>query len=339
MKRLYIFRTNLKNLEYYHDYLELNEFKNKCHDFYLLQGILFIENNYFDEVIIFRLSDKDINPIVFEIKKDKKFIQKWVNNFNEVFKYPKPDVSFFRGGFKEYCEITKKDPNFFGLKLYLAAGKRILPQYGGIYDKILIEDERDNINKNCIPFYKTANPNIFYPMNIDNKKYDLCIISNFTQLKYKGTDEIINGISRKNEYFKKLKICHIGNNPEVGINLCKKNNVNNIEFLGKLTRPNINLILNESKFGIVASSLEDGCPRIITEILCSGTPLFLKEDTRLLSYYKKCGVVQYTNLGNFFRCVFMGFENYSNVKNKLLENINYLSMNDICKMNINLWGD
>lgn len=332
MKRLYILRTNLTNLEYYHSYNDLETFKMKCHDYYLNIGIWLLENNYFDEVILWRLTNTKHNDIIFDIN-GKKFIQRWVNNFNEIFKYSKPDITFFRGGFPDYCEITKRNPKFFGLKLYLAAGKRLQPQYGGIYDRILIEDEKDQV-PNSIPFYKTTNPNIFKPLNL-NKKYDICIISNFTQIKYKGFDFIINEIS-KNSYLQNLKICHIGNKKEIGIKLCKQKNINNIEFLGQLERVEINKVLNESKFGIVASNSLDGCPRVITEILTSGTPLLLKDSTRLLNYYKKHGVAQF-NDRTFLRVFMTANDRYENLKKDLIENLNGFSMNEICKKNIDLW--
>jgi len=297
-------------------------------------GLNFLENNYFDEVIIWRLFDTDKKDIVFDIN-GKKFIQKWVKDFRDVFKYSPCDVSFFRGGFPEYCQITNSNEKFFGLKLYLSAGKRLRPQYGGIYDKILIEDEKDGSDNNCIPFYKTTNPNIFKPLNL-KKDYDLCIISNFTQLKYKGTDIIISQIPRF-PFYQNLKICHVGNNPEVGKTLCKKYEVNNIDFLGKKTRFEVNEILNRSKFGIIASNREDGCPRVITETLCSGTPLFLKTETRLLNYYKSYGVVPFDNQGNLFRAMTMGYDKYNEIKESLQKNLDRFSMNKICKMNIDLW--
>lgn len=335
MRRLYIFRTDLKILESYHSITNLDEFKNNCWDFYLIQCIWFLEHDYFDECIIWRLFDSKKDDIIFNIG-EKKFIQRWVKDFRDVFTYPSADVSFFRGGFQSYCLITNSNEKFFGLKLYLSAGKRLSPQYGGIYDKILIEcEEDDNKNSHCIPFYKTANPNIFKPLNTP-KDYDLCIVSNFTQLKYKGTDLIISQIPRR-EFYQNLKICHIGNNPDVGEKLCKQYGVKNIDFLGKKDRFGVNEVLNKSKFAIVASSKEDGCPRVITESLCSGTPLFLKSETRLLEYYKKYGVVPFDNQGNLFRAFAIGYDRYDEIKESLQKNLDRLSMDTICKMNLDLW--
>jgi len=332
MNSFWLFRTDLLNKEYYHDYNDLETFKLKCHDFYLLQGLFFIENDMFDEVIIWRLSDKKIDDIIFYIN-NKKFIQKWIINPEEVFKYDSPSCTLFRGGFKFYCHLTKSNPKFFGLKLYLAAGKRILPQYGGIYDKILIEDKKDS-NKNSIPFYKTTNQNIFKPLKIE-KNYDICLISNFSQLKYKGTDFIIHEIS-KNNFLKKLKICHIGNNNQIGIELCKKLNVKNIEFLGTKERSDINYILNQSKFSIVSSNISDGCPRVITEILTSGTPLLIRDQTRCLDYYKKYGVMEFNDL-NFVDKVDNMIDGLQILTKKLNDNLDKFSMKKICLLNLELW--
>ena len=125
MKRFWLFRSNLKNLEYYNKYTTLDEFVEKCHDFYLLQGLWFLENDDFDEVRIIRIVKKPKKQVMFDVN-GKKFIQDFVTDFNKVFKRPKPDVTFFRGGFPEYDKLTKKDPKFFGMKLYLGSYGDIL---------------------------------------------------------------------------------------------------------------------------------------------------------------------------------------------------------------------
>ena len=328
---MWIFRTNLKELEYYHQYKDLETFKNNNHDFYLSQGIYFLENNIYDEVIIWRLSDNNIQDITFNIN-NRKFIQRWVKNFNEVFNYPKPDISFFRGGFIEYDNITKQNPNFFGLKLYLGASKRTNPIYNGIYDKILVEDDSHISSNNHIPFYKTASKEIFKPLNL-TKKYDLIWICNFSQMIHKGQEFFISNISKSN-YLKSLKIIHIGNKSDVGKLFCQKYNVNNIEFFGHLTRDKINEYLNRSKFGIITSNEEDGCPRIITEILCSGTPLLIRDKTKLLNFYKEKAVIGF-NDNNIEQKINEALNiDYSN---EALENVDRISIDKICKLNLDLW--
>jgi len=93
-------------------------------------------------------------------------------------------------------------------------------------------------------------------------------------------------------------------------------NINNIEFIGELKRTKINKVLNKSKFGIVASNRQDGCPRVITEILTSGTPLFIKSETRLLDYYKNHGVIKFDN-NNFVDKIKKGFQDYKELKKDL----------------------
>ena len=329
----WLFRSNIRELEYYHQFKDLETFKEKCHDFYMLFPIWMLENDLCDEVTIWRLHDYPVDEITFDIN-GKKYHQRFVKSFNEVFKYRSPDVSFFRGGFPEYDEVTSMSPEFFGLKLYLGASKRVTPQYGGVYDKILVESDEQLSIPNSVPFYKTANPNIFKPLNyIHDKHYDLCWICNFTQIRHKGQEFFINEVS-KSRYLKFLNIIHIGNDPEVGIDMCKKYGVTNISFLGSLDRNDINVSLNLSKFGIVTSNQVDGCPRVSTEVLCSGTPLLIRKETNLLFYYKEHYPVLTFDDGNIERVIENNLENYNiRYRNKKIN----IDFNEICKKNFDLW--
>lgn len=333
MNEFHLYRSNLKHEEYYHPYNTLEEFKLKCHDFYLLQGIWFLENGIFDKVIIYRLTNRIARDKIFNVN-GREFIQRFVLDFDKCFEYSKPNITFFRGGFKEYNVITNKNPNFFGTKLYLGAGKRVYPT-NGIYDKTLVESEKDILGK-VNPFFKTANSKIFY--NIEcTKKYDLVWICNNTQFSQKGQKFFINEIS-KSKFLKTLNILHVGNKPEVGIKLCKEYNINNIEFLGSLSRPELNKCINLSKFGIVTSNRNDGCPRVITEIMCTGTPLIIRKETRLLNYYKNSGVIEFGD-DEIEKKIKFAFDNYDKLKKEAIDNIeNKLRIDNICKMNLLVWN-
>jgi hypothetical protein len=334
MKRFWLFRTNLTNLESYHEYSDPNDFERNLWDFYLLQGLWLLRNTECKEVTIWRLTKKSSYSIKFKFD-DKIFIQRFVKNFDECFKYNKPDITFFRGGFPEYCLITKKNPNFFGTKLYLGASKRKYPIYGGVYDKILIESDQDLKNK-CIPFYKIGPPLIFHPLNLE-KKWDMCWPCNFTQIKFKGQEYFIQQIS-KSVVLRNLKIVHIGNDPEIGKLICAKYGIKNIEFLGHVNRFDANKVINQSKFGIVTSNDVDGCPRISTEILSSGTPLLIRKETRLLDYYRKFDCVKTFNDNELKKIYEEAKKNYNEMKQKNLELLNNeLSLDNIMRMNLKLW--
>ena len=335
MKSFWIFRTNLRPLEYYHSIKDLQTFKKGCHDFYLLMGIWFLENNIVDEVIVWRLKPKGVVSDIEFIVKGKKFIQKFVDDFSYCFSYPKPYITFWRGGFEDYDRLTSARSYFFSPRsFYLAAGKRTIPQYGGKYDRILVESDLD-LSKGIWPFYKTANQEIFKPLNLQ-KKYDVCWISNFTQLKFKGQQFFIEQVS-KSKFLKGLPICHVGNNPEVGIQLCKKCGVSNIKFLGYLTRPQINEVLNMSKFGLVTSNSIDGCPRVITEVMCSGTPLLVRKQTRLLEYYRKFGVIVFDD-NEVEKKFEQAFKTYDFLKTETNINVgDLLTTEKVCKKNLELW--
>jgi len=335
MRTIWLFRSNILELEYYHKYRDLETFENNCHDFYLLILLYYLKNDIFDEVIVWRLSKRKTRDIVFDVN-GKKFIQRWVKSFREVYKYSSPDISLFRGGFPEYGEVVRENSSLFNKKLYLGAGRRLFPQYGGKYDIILLEDERDfNKSYNCFPFYKTANPRIFKSLDFETKKYDLSWICNFTQIRHKGQKFFISTVA-KSSFLKSLHIVHVGNKPEVGEELCRRFNVTNIKFAGWVKRPDLNKLINKSKFGIVTSNSMDGCPRASTEILCSGTPLLIRDQTRLLNYYKKIGVVEFSD-NTLEEKVKQALSNYKKYFEDNMLSINRLSFDTICKMNLDLW--
>lgn len=335
MRRFWLFRSDLTALEYYHKFEDPETFEKNCHDYYMLFPIWLLQNDYFDEVIVWRLTNKVKDDIIFEIN-GKKYIQKWVKNFTETLKFPSPDISFWRGGFQKYDRVTSLHPDHFGLKLYLGAGRRILPQWSGVYDVFLMEDERDFVkNKKCLPFYKTASSSIFYPIESEIK-WDICWPCNFTQIKFKGQREFIKMVSQRPK-LREYSIIHCGNKPERGKALCKEYNVDNIEFMGHVTRPELNEVLNSSRFGLNLSNLLDGCPRISTEILMSGTPLLISEYVRLLKYFKQCGVIEVSSSSIYSRLV-KGMRNYQEVKNKILKaRETGFSFDTVCKKNIDLW--
>jgi len=338
MKRFWLFRSNLKALEYYHDFKDLKTFVKHCHDYYLLLPLWALQEGHFDEITIWRLSDKKIDPIVFDVN-GKKYIQRWCKNFKETLNYPDPDISFWRGGFKEYDVVTKANPKRFGYKIYLGAGQRINAQWGGKYDLILMEDDND-IKKapGTYPFYKTASPFVFFPFKNSyvSPTWDICWPCNFTQIKYKGQEEFIRTIAL-NANLQKLRIAHCGNKPNVGQKLCEKYGVKNISFKGHLDKLSLNNILNFSKFGLNLSNRIDGCPRVSTEILMSETPLIIHKDTRLLSYYKQRGVVQVSDK-NIAKKIMMAMNEYDKYKKEVMQAINNeLSFDQTNQKNIDLW--
>jgi len=335
MKRFWLFRSNIRNLEYYHEFKDLDTFEKKCHDFYMLFPIWLLRQDYFDEVVIWRLGDHVRDDIIFNVN-GRKFIQRWGRNFTQTLKYFPSDVSLFRGGFKEYDDITKFHPEQFGVKLYLGTGKRTYPQYGGEYDVILQEDEKDfKKGFNCFPFYKTASPHIFKNNKVDIK-WDICWPCNFSQIRHKGQEEFISTLS-KYPSLQKLKIVHCGNKPEVGKKMCKKYKVKNIEFLGWQTREELCNVLNQSKFGLCMSNRVDGCPRVATEILMTETPMILSEKTRLLPLYKKKGIVG-VNEAIIERAILWAMENYSDLKSQVIHAVkDDISFDKICKKNIDIW--
>lgn len=343
---MFLFRSNLRIYESYHYCKTWQELKNECWDFYVNMGIWALENGRLRRFVVCRLEPKlwkGLIPICYILDNHTVFSQLFLDSFNTIVKHyyhTHPQICFWRGGFKEYDETILNGAQFYknSFNIYCGSGRRIFPQYKGKYDLHLLEDEKDSTSKyQCSYFYKTANQNIFHNLNIKNKKYDICFPCNFSSIRYKGQEFFIREIS-KSKFLKSLKIAHTGNQPKIGKQLCKKYNVTNIEFLGHLDRPGVNEILNQSKFAIVCSNRQDGCPRIVTEILCSGTPLLLKNTTRLLSYYKQHGVQTFSD-NNISQKIEKAFSNYKILKEDLNNNMNNLTMNTICTKNFDIWKD
>ena len=85
------------------------------------------------------------------------------------------------------------------------------------------------------------------------------------------------------------------------------------------------------------SNKNDGCPRVVTEILCSGTPLIVSDQTRLLPYYKKKGVIE-VNDSNISDKIMEGLSYFPRYKQDVLQAIKTtLSFDSICQKNIDIW--
>jgi len=338
MRTFILFRSDLKNLEYYHEYKDLETFKKKCHDYYLLFPLWLLESDFFDCIYIIRIQNKNSNikDIVFDIN-GKKYIQKWVKNLNEVLDLPKSDIAFFRGGFEIYDEFTKKNPKFSNLSLYLGAGKRITSQWGGKYNVYLMESEQDlKTHKDSIPFYKTASPEIFKPLSNVTKDWHFCWPANFTQINYKGHAFFMDVIGRC-RYLKNMKIVHCGNKPEVGKRMAKERGIKNIEFMGLVDREKLNEILNRSFMGINMSNQNDGCPRVSTEILMSGTPLIVRDTVRLLPFFKQKGVIE-CNVKTIMKRMRGGMKDKARFRRDVLDGReNIYSFDNVNRINYNLW--
>ena len=339
--KMWLFRSNLRPLENYHSIEDIETFKEECHDFYVLQLIWYLENEFIDEGIVWRLrplsEHKTISNKHWKVN-GKWFSQVWVDEFEEALEQNTlaTDISFFRGGFPEYDRLTKhKSKHKLGTKLYLGAGQRVYPKYGGKYDKILFEEEV-TFGKNSVPFFKTAQSNIFYPkLPMATPLFDICYIANFSQLSYKGQEKFIKQVA-DSEYLQSLRIVHLGNKPEIGTALCDKYNVYNIQFKGWVDRDESNNIINSSKFGLVYSNQTDGSPRVISEILSTGTPLFISDQTRALNYYRCPGVISF-NDADFERVVKVGMEHHFLIKEQAMKSRRRFSMDLICQRNWKEW--
>ena len=336
----WLFRSNLAQLEPYHKCLNDQDlFIKNCYDFYLLMGLSFLKQNFFDRVVIWRLKPKVSDceeTYSYNVYNNKTFEQKFVPSFKEcLYAEKKPNVSLFRGGFPEYDEIIRINRNAFGKRVYLGAGKRANPNDSSLYDLVMYEDERDSFFKpfKHSLFYKTASSNFFYPLIGNKATCDILWICNFSQIRQKGQEYFMNLVA-KSKYLRSLKIKHIGNLSFRGKELAAKYQLTNIEFLDYKDRKEINQELNHTKAAIVTSNQEDGSPRVITEVLCSGTPLLVRNCTRCLDFYKKLPGVFTFNEKNIETLTQQVLADYCQLKEKMSSlHRNELSIDNISNLN------
>ena len=131
---------------------------------------------------------------------------------------------------------------------------------------------RDNLNEKEekqvreVEFIKFCDEKVFRPLNI-RKRYDVCLVG--TVLPKKGQLEFarvadkswriaVVGDDRDREYVQKIQ-----------------NTLPNAEFLGEVSKNQVNHILNQSKVSVVFSKKNDACPRVIVESLAAGTPVMI----------------------------------------------------------------
>jgi len=101
----------------------------------------------------------------------------------------------------------------------------------------------------------------------------------------------------------------------------------------------VNEALNQSKFGLVTSNDVDGCPRISTEILATGTPLLIRGKTRLLKYYRDLDCVKTFSDNDLEKVYKEAKKNYEEMRQKNLDALEHeLSLDNIMQMNLKLWG-
>lgn len=335
-KIFWMIPTTLRQFEYYHKINNIDQFKNECHDFYLLMGIWMLENTGLHEFIVWRQSpNPEIKPkdIVFEVN-GKVFAQRFVKGFYKLFNYEKPDITFFNGGFPEYDELVEHDPDHFGVKLYHGTGENTHPS-SKWFDKILQGAEK-NFNGEPVelgetPFFRAANPSIWKPIDITKDENTICWISDFGGGECKRQEEIIERIS-KTDSLKKFSFICVGGGADIGEALCKKYGVENIAFYGPVALSEINMILNSTMATMICSS---GSSCLIPGIITSGSQLLIDKRVKILSYYKDMDCVHEYKGSFLIRAINKAKKNINLVDNKSLKMI---SMDVICRKNQANWG-
>lgn len=246
------------------------------------------------------------------------FVERWVPSYTSHFSSFIPDVTFCRGGFKEYIPILRRFPK--ALKMYYGAGRRFIPQDGFLDYDILLQDSPTQVEyamKECpnissVLFFKPAPDKLFYPIEGIEKEYDVCYPADGRPPR-KGHDFIYSTVPGD------LKILNLGF-PTKRFKL--PSNIDSYRVL----KPELSKYMQKCKIGIVASTngtglfglSYDSCPRIIPEMIACGLPIVVLDELEfwedkyinsLISSRSSWATGELANRENFWDIVRMVLEN------------------------------
>jgi len=200
------------------------------------------------------------------------FVERWIQGGFGNTKYDfKPDVIFARGGFPEYDQVLKRNPQAF--KIYYGAGFRRIPVNDfKDYNLILVDTPAQlEIARSKFPkirselLIKPAAENIFKPYEHPQKKYfDVIMVGNYNKAVDKGHDFIFPRLPGG------IRLRSVGGVPKHIKRQYKRNS-----YVGWTPRLQIPVCYSQAKVAIVATGRQDSCPRVIPEALACNVPILV----------------------------------------------------------------
>jgi len=258
-------------------WLDRHEIEN---DFYcmLVKHMVDIGSFKYGEVWIQDKNGPD--KILFDLDN---FKVKRFNHISDVTIDIDPDVLYVRGagGAGEYLPIIQQCKK--AIKIYWSGNIKNVPELD-IYDIVLVADEtsKDKIKNSIVKrLIKGVVSNVFKPINVE-KIYDFCYVANVNR-PVKNHKLLIEALSRIVE---PLNIIYVGDveygnrSDEEYVNeviSSSEKNIHNVIFAGVKDKESINIIMNQSKFGVICSEAEDS-PRVISEYLAAGIPVLCNKN-------------------------------------------------------------
>ena len=183
------------------------------------------------------------------------------------------DVLWVRGKCKAYVDVMNRMPA--RLRVYYPASKRFITSDWNHFDVLLVDDARQvgpvsrlGAATAVHRVIKTADPEIFRPLDGVEKLYDLCMIGGM-QLTRKNYGALVQTLKSDPS----LTAVVIGKQVPNTVEQLKATGAA-IRFIDFCGREELNRVMNQSRIGFVPSVM-DAAPRVILEFMSAGVPVLL----------------------------------------------------------------
>ncbi|MGR9072911.1 MAG: glycosyltransferase [Gammaproteobacteria bacterium] len=234
-------------------------------------------------LILNALIEKKASDTVYIVYNGKHDADKRIGNitvvFRKGFKNLPPecldtDLLWVRGDKREYMSQLRRGT--WKKRIFYGASSHFYPYKTWGYDAILVDEPEHymTIAKRYpeirpLMFIKPADERIFFKIPDAEKQYDVCIFSTLHK-NPKAFDLLVAALPE-------MQFLVIGRDDVKTVEHLKGRP--NIHWAGRVSQTQANLLLNQSKIGVVLSE-NDGAPRVILESMAAGLPQLL--NNRLL---------------------------------------------------------
>ena len=284
---LYVQDGARPNTSYNHYKQSTNFYANRLLEegyFYLLKRM--VETNIVNEVGVFIESNRNPGYIRYEGNDDK--IYGWVMpDINEFIQYIHPsDIIWCRGGFRQWYDpflVTMQKLNHWMLLYAANTGRERWPVFDVVFNDLTGNNQVDARNTLQFDFKKPINPKLFYPINDEPIKYDLCIGASHIHDK-KGQWMTVEALIEYKKIFGEELKCIMPGSRKNGtftnrmFDMLKSHRINVITP-GTIDRKELNKVYNQSKYFIHLGGGGQG-DRGVLEAMACGCPTITGNETR-----------------------------------------------------------
>ncbi len=249
-------------------------------DFYCMLIKYFVDSGYFQEGEVWIQDKTQDGKVLFN---SAGFKIECFKDLTDVKVESPPDVLYVRGGSGggDYLQTISQCKE--AIKIYWSGNRLNIPVQD-IYDIVYVTDEsnKDKLKNSIVKrLIKGVVEDVFKPLDVV-KVYDICYVANVNRI-VKNHMLLINALKIVNHPLNIIFVGDIvGGNSierfyvEKIINAAKQLS-HNITFTGIKDKKSVNIIMNQSNFGVICSEDEDS-PRVLSEYMAAGIPVLCNKN-------------------------------------------------------------